>query len=82
MLAGVIETNATSTALSRPERDTEADGHWWRDAVVYQVYLRSFADGPRTRPFTTKELRDGLTSTLNGNGNIYRVPIKELLALK
>ena len=19
--------------------------HWWRDAVVYQVYLRSFADG-------------------------------------
>jgi alpha-glucosidase len=44
MLAGVIETNATSTALSRPERDTEADGHWWRDAVVYQVYVRSFGD--------------------------------------
>ena len=19
--------------------------HWWRDAVIYQVYIRSFADG-------------------------------------
>jgi hypothetical protein len=49
---------------------------------LYFTSLRSFADGPRTRPFTTKELKDGLTSTLNGNGNIYRVPIKDLLALK
>jgi alpha-glucosidase len=26
----------------RPER---RDGRWWRSAVVYQVYIRSFADG-------------------------------------
>ncbi|MBG0817696.1 glycoside hydrolase family 13 protein [Planomonospora sp. ID82291] len=24
---------------------TEATGRWWRDAVIYQVYVRSFADG-------------------------------------
>jgi glycosidase len=28
-------TTATSTAVST----------WWRDSVVYQVYVRSFADG-------------------------------------
>src|SRR6266516_6861795 len=22
-----------------------SDGDWWRDAVVYQIYVRSFADG-------------------------------------
>ena len=22
-----------------------SDGNWWRSAVIYQVYLRSFADG-------------------------------------
>jgi Tol biopolymer transport system component len=49
---------------------------------LYFTSLRGFADGPRTRPFTTKELRDGLTSTLNGSGNIYRVALKEILALK
>ena len=49
---------------------------------LYFTSLRGFADGPRTRPFTTKELKEGLTSTLNGNGNIYRVPMKDLLALR
>src|ERR687894_698870 len=24
---------------------SESSGPWWRDAVMYQVYLRSFADG-------------------------------------
>ncbi len=24
---------------------TAMTGHWWRDAVIYQVYVRSFADG-------------------------------------
>lgn len=49
---------------------------------LYFTSKRGFADGPRTRPFTTKELKDGLTSTLNGGGNIYRVPIRDVLALK
>jgi Tol biopolymer transport system component len=45
---------------------------------LYFTSQRGFADGPRTRPFTTKELMAGLTSTLNGGGNIYRVPLKDL----
>jgi hypothetical protein len=49
---------------------------------LYFTSKRGFADGPRTRPFTTKELRDGLTSTLNGGGNIYRVPLKDVLTLR
>jgi len=49
---------------------------------LYFTSLRGFADGPRTRPFTTKELREGLTSTLNGGGNIYRVPLKDVLMLR
>ena len=49
---------------------------------LYFTSKRGFADGPRTRPFTTKELLSGLTSTLNGGGNIYRVPLKDVLALK
>ena len=28
-----------------PARSTAPEPAWWRDAVVYQVYLRSFADG-------------------------------------
>ena len=32
--------DASMTVISRPA----ADAKWWRDAVVYQVYLRSFAD--------------------------------------
>ena len=31
-----------STVLPRP---ADGDRPWWRDAVVYQVYIRSFADG-------------------------------------
>jgi alpha-glucosidase len=31
-----------STVLPRP---ADGDRRWWRDAVVYQVYVRSFADG-------------------------------------
>ena len=49
---------------------------------LYFTSKRGFADGPRTRPFTTKELRAGLASTLNGGGNIYRVPLKDVLALR
>ena len=43
---------ATAVAPSRPEPHDAAsqaaapvdDPRWWRDAVVYQVYVRSFAD--------------------------------------
>ena len=49
---------------------------------LYFTSKRGFADGPRTRPFTTKELREGLTSVLDGGGNIYRVPMKDVLALR
>jgi len=29
----------------RAERPADRDRPWWRHAVVYQVYVRSFADG-------------------------------------
>jgi len=41
---------STATAPQRPEPDDRAsillrsDARWWREAVVYQVYVRSFAD--------------------------------------
>ncbi|MGW1997241.1 glycoside hydrolase family 13 protein [Embleya sp. NPDC001921] len=31
--------------LPEPSRTRENPGPWWRDAVIYQVYVRSFADG-------------------------------------
>src|SRR6476646_8447071 len=33
----------TSTA-AEPQAEAAAEDRWWRDAVVYQVYVRSFAD--------------------------------------
>jgi alpha-glucosidase len=29
---------------TKPRTEAETDERWWRDAVVYQVYVRSFAD--------------------------------------
>jgi alpha-glucosidase len=34
----------TPTAVEPAAGPPAADGRWWRDAVVYQVYVRSFAD--------------------------------------
>jgi alpha-glucosidase len=44
-----METTATTTVPTAPEPETVGTGDrgraWWRDAVVYEVYVRSFADG-------------------------------------
>ncbi|HEU4676598.1 MAG TPA: alpha-amylase family glycosyl hydrolase, partial [Motilibacteraceae bacterium] len=39
-------TATPSTEALRPDVAPDAPGatHWWRDAVIYQVYIRSFAD--------------------------------------
>jgi alpha-glucosidase len=34
----------TTTALPTPETSLDTDARWWRGAVVYQVYVRSFSD--------------------------------------
>ncbi len=51
MLARMTQTESTATATPPPKPDAieavgahTADRPWWRDAVVYQVYVRSFAD--------------------------------------
>jgi alpha-glucosidase len=33
-----------TSAHAQPTRDRQADEQWWRQAVVYQIYPRSFAD--------------------------------------
>ncbi|GGO64415.1 glycoside hydrolase family 13 protein [Nonomuraea cavernae] len=33
------------TELAHVDRDASGATGWWRDAVIYEVYLRSFADG-------------------------------------
>ncbi|MFF2193258.1 glycoside hydrolase family 13 protein [Streptomyces sp. NPDC058157] len=34
----------TALPLARASSNPSASGGWWRDAVIYQVYVRSFAD--------------------------------------
>ncbi|MEU3406915.1 glycoside hydrolase family 13 protein [Streptomyces sp. NPDC006670] len=34
----------TALPLARASSDPSPSGGWWRDAVIYQVYVRSFAD--------------------------------------
>lgn len=41
MLAVPVENPAGRTPAARP---AEGQRPWWRDAVVYQVYIRSFLD--------------------------------------
>ncbi|MDE3133360.1 MAG: glycoside hydrolase family 13 protein [Acidobacteriota bacterium] len=38
------ETDTRFAAAPLPESKDAVAGPWWRDAVVYQVYIRSFAD--------------------------------------
>ena len=39
-----MEAPVPATALDRPSPPTD-DPQWWRSAVIYQIYVRSFADG-------------------------------------
>ena len=40
-----IGANAPASALTASRAPQSDDRPWWRDAVVYQVFVRSFADG-------------------------------------
>src|ERR1700712_493426 len=37
-------THVETTAAPEPQVESVVEDRWWRDAVVYQVYVRSFAD--------------------------------------
>jgi alpha-glucosidase len=45
VLAGVATPRGTAGPEGRSRSGFEADDQWWRGAVIYQVYVRSFADG-------------------------------------
>src|SRR6476646_5006954 len=39
-------TSTSPTPRTTPRATASSNGHaWWRSAVIYQVYVRSFADG-------------------------------------
>jgi alpha-glucosidase len=40
----IVAAVAQLDTATQPVLPLAADGRWWRDAVVYQVYVRSFAD--------------------------------------
>ena len=44
MLAVMREIEVTDAATPRPDHGVADGWRWWREAVVYQVYVRSFAD--------------------------------------
>ena len=45
VLAGTAPTRSTADMDGWSQSASEADDQWWRSAVIYQVYVRSFADG-------------------------------------
>jgi alpha-glucosidase len=45
VLAGVAAARSTAGPEGRSRSGSETDDQWWRGAVIYQVYVRSFADG-------------------------------------
>lgn len=44
----------------------------------YWTSKRSAFDTPRTQPITMREMRDSFRDVLNGQGNIYRIPVAAL----
>jgi len=49
------------------------DGKW-----LYFTSFRGDIDSPRSKPITFRELSDQLRTTLNGYGNVYRIPVAAL----
>jgi Tol biopolymer transport system component len=52
------------------------DGRW-----LYWTSKRGFMDAPLNRRLTVAELQDSLASVRNGTGNIYRIPMDQVLAV-
>ena len=55
-----------------------ADADWWRDAVIYQIYIRSFADGTATASATSPASGAGCrtwpTSASTASGSRRSIP--------
>ena len=49
---------------------------------LYFTSMRGFTDDSLPRRLTLKEWRDSIQSIRNGNGNVYRVPLSAVLALR